>query len=791
MVYNRRRALIAGTTVAILALGSAVLIGIQRRARAEALVEHTHLVVRTAEQAFAALISAETGQRGYLLTGHDPYLAPYRAGLVAYDSAARRLRRLTVDNESQQRRLDTLEERVVRRREVLTKTLEVRRTQGAEAAIALFETGQGKVLMDSVRRIAADVGRAELRLLDERRDLAVREERALYLVAALGMLAGVGLVLLQGSLLSRAVTLQETLSTELADRARTLEETAAELEMSNEELQSSNEQLQAALEELQTTTEELEGTNQDVAQANQRLEDNRMELERSNLELAVAVTRFRTLVESLPAPLFLCSPTGETTYVNPAWTSLTGVSAVSALARGWLATVHPDEQQRVAEAVAETLNNGRRIEIGYRHLRPDGGVRHVRTILEPVRSRSGETTDILGMGQDLTERLEHEEQLRHSQRMQAVGRLAGGMAHELNNMLTASIGFSVFALKRLPSSHPAAPEIAESLKAQERAARITSQVLSFSRRQMLAPTRFDVRDALADLEPLLRQSLEPAQNLRLDPGAEPAVVHVDRTRLDQAIINLTLNARDAMSAHGTLQISLRRTSVAAGQLVGPEGERINPGSYLVISLTDNGEGMDRETRRRALEPFFTTKPVGQGTGLGLSMAYGFVRQSGGTLSIESGLGAGSTVRLYLPLVDVAAPAAGAPAVPERQIVALREPVLVVDDEPSVRGTMRRALEDQGYQVLEASSGADALTCLETTNGIRLVVCDLVMPQMSGEALGKAIVERWPELGVLYVSGFPGADGVEEGMMPAGAPFLKKPFSPQELAARVREMLDRA
>lgn len=769
MVFPRRRALVLGTAAAILMLGAVVAVGILRRAAAERLVEHTYGVMRAADRAFIGLVSAETGQRGYILTGLDAYLEPYHAGLRTYDSVAAELRRLTLDNPEQQHRLDTLENWVSRRRHVLDSTLQIRRTKGLEAATTLLQTNRGKAMMDSVRRVAAEIGRAEMALLAERQAVETRRAWLVYLLTGLATAGGVGLVLVQGGLLSRALGAQEILSAELSDRAKTLEETAAELEMSNEELQSSNEQLQATLEELQTTTEELETTNTD---------------------LSLAIVRFRTLVESLPAPLFVCRPTGETTYLNPAWIALTGVPADQALKNGWTATVHPDDRGRIAEAWQSALH-GQRAELHYRHTRSDGSVRHVRTVLEPVRDDRGVLSDILGMGIDLTERLEHEEQLRHAQRMQAVGRLAGGMAHELNNMLTASIGFSFYALRRLPADHPAAPDISESLKAQERAARITSQVLSFSRRQMLAPVRFEVNGALEDLVPLLRQSLEPGQTLRMELGQMPAVVHLDRTRLDQAIINLTLNARDAMSASGKLRVQTRLVNVAAGELAGPEGERIHAGTYLLIALTDDGLGMDPETRRRALEPFFTTKPVGQGTGLGLSMAYGFVRQSGGTLSIESELGRGTTIRLYLP--TVAAMVLERPVIRDGAGLASqrREHVLIVEDEPSVRGTMRRALEDQGYRVLEASTGAEALDRLAAADGnVRLVVCDLVMPQMSGETLGKAIGVRWPALRVLYVSGFPGADG-EEGMMPAGAPFLKKPFSPEELAVRVREELERA
>ena len=625
MAPSRRQALILGTAAAILTLGGIVILSIWRRVVAQEWIEHTHAVLRTAEQAVAGLVTAETGQRGYLLTGLDTYLTPYRDGLRAYDSAIRDLRQLTVDDPDQQHRLEVLDSLAGRRREVLSRTLDIRRSQGLEPALDLFKSGRGRELMDSVRRAATDLELSERALLSERQELERRRERGVFLLAGLSTIAGVALVLMQGGLLARALGAQEELGAELADRARLLEETATELEVSNDELQASNEQLQATLEELQTTTEELESSNQTMVL--------------TNAELALAVGRFRTLVESLPAPLLVCRPTGETTYVNPAWTALTGVEAAEALQYGWAATVHPEERRRVEEAWRAALNGGQ-VEAHYRHVRPDGGIRHVRTTFEQFRGEAGAATDVLGMGVDLTERLEHEEQLRHAQRMQAVGRLAGGMAHELNNMLTASIGFSIYALRRLAPEDPAAPDISESLKAQERAARITSQVLSFSRRQMLAPSRFPIGDVLIDLEPLLKQSLEPAQTLRVENALDSVAVDVDRTRLDQAIINLALNARDAMSDAGTLTVSSRRVKLGPGELTGPEGERVNPGEYVVITLTDDRLGMAPEVRRRALEPFFTTKPIGQGTGLGLSMAYGFARQSGGTLAIESTPGEG-------------------------------------------------------------------------------------------------------------------------------------------------------
>jgi two-component system cell cycle sensor histidine kinase/response regulator CckA len=720
------------------------------------------------------LLNAETGQRGYLLTGRDSYLEPYRDGLRQYDEAMKRLQQLVADNPVQVSRVDTLGMWAARRRDLLAENIRLRQVDGLDAAVARVSTGQGKAYMDSVRRVANDVQRTEDGLLVERQAIDASRWRLTLIVAIVGTLVAVGLVVILGGILSGATARSEELSAALSDRARQLEESAGELEMVNEELHSTNEQLHQTVEEFQVTTEELASSND--------------ELIHSNDELTRSEERFRALAEGLPVSLFLCDPGGKTIYVNPAWTALTGVPATLALEAGWAATIHPDDRARVAQDWAGALL-GRRVEMHFRYIRPDGSVRHVRTNSRLIGAPGGSFTSVVGAGLDLTERFEAEEQLRHVQRMQAVGRLAGGMAHELNNMLTASIGFSVYALRTLTTDHPAVGDIEQSLKAQERAARITSQVLSFSRRQMLDPSRFEISQALLEVEPLLRQSLSPGQRLRVEAAPNSGAVFADRTRLDQALLNVVLNARDAMPEGGTLTVSVRRTVVEAGALTGPEGERVQSGDYLVITCADNGTGMGAETRRRAIEPFFTTKPQGEGTGLGLSMTYGFARQSGGTLTIESEAGRGTAVALYLPLARVDIEEAAAPA-PRRIMSASGEHILIVDDEPSLRGIMRRTLEEQGYGVIEAADGSEALVRLgERAGSVHLVVCDLVMPGMSGQVLGTTIRERWPALPVLYVSGFPDADKADSGMIPPDARFLRKPFDPDALAASVREVLD--
>jgi len=905
--FPQRRLLIVATALAILLVGGAVVIASVARVTAQRWVEHTFVVLRSADEFEGGLINAETGQRGFLLTGNEAYLEPYAAGVRQNAGALDRLQGLVADNPRQQQRVDSLRALAASKLLELDSTIKVRRSHGPGAAITLVESGRGRELMDSIRSVTRRLRNTESTLLAERQAHASALARLVLLIAGLGTLAGVVLTMLQGSLLSRSVAVQEALSEELADRARALEDTAGELEMSNEELQATNEQLQHTIEQLQTTTEELESTNDELHRSRTDLETRQLELARSEARFRSLVTasaqavwwtdrqgrvvgplpewealvglrtadvqgtgwlqaihpedlegtsaawqealetkrpyevthrvrrrdgqyrymtaravpvhggdghvlewigahidvteqeqalaalrqseeQFRTLAEHLPVSLFMCHADGSTEYVNPAWTALTGVSRDYAVTEGWTANVHPADRPRVLDRWTSALS-GEAVELHFRYVRPDGTSRYVRLTSHAVRNAAGRVIAVLGTGVDLTERLEQEEQLRHAQRMQAVGRLAGGMAHELNNMLTASIGFGVYALRKLPVDHEAVREIAESLKAQERAARITSQVLSFSRRQMLAPTRFELKDAMEELVPLLQQSLEPGQTLQLILSDELGPVHVDRTRLDQAVLNLALNARDAMPDGGTLTVRARRAVIRAGGVAGPEGERLRPGPYLVILMEDTGTGMDADTRRRALEPFFTTKAVGQGTGLGLSMAYGFARQSEGTLVIESEPGHGTVVSLFLPVAPPDPSQDGQSAAAPRPEKPSGEHILIVEDEPSVRSAMRRALEEEGYEVIEAASGAEALVRLaEVPGGVHLVVCDLIMPEMSGGVLGTTIRDRWPALPVLYVSGFPGADG-DESMMPSGAPFLKKPFSPEALTARVRSVLD--
>jgi nitrogen-specific signal transduction histidine kinase/ActR/RegA family two-component response regulator len=383
-----------------------------------------------------------------------------------------------------------------------------------------------------------------------------------------------------------------------------------------------------------------------------------------------------------------------------------------------------------------------------------------------------------------------EEQLRQAQKLEAVGQLAGGVAHEVNNMMAAVIGFGEFVLKRLGPEHPSTPDVTEMVRAANRAAGVTRQLLAFSRRQLMQREVLDLNVVVQELTSLLGRLLGADKQLVLSLAPAVAPVLADRGQLEQVLVNLALNARDAMRPGGTLRIATGETTLGP-ELARERGVAVRPGRYAEVTLIDDGSGMSEATRQRAFEPFFTTKTVGQGTGLGLSTVFGIVKQSGGYVWLDSALGRGTTVIVHLPVSRRAGGSGADLAAATPAAASGRETVLVVEDEGLVRHMVARALEEHGYTVLEAEHGRDALDVLAGAgSGVDVVLTDLVMPELNGNELAQRLREERPELPVLYMSGYTDADVVERGLLDAAAPFIQKPFTPDELALRIRELLDR-
>jgi two-component system cell cycle sensor histidine kinase/response regulator CckA len=395
-----------------------------------------------------------------------------------------------------------------------------------------------------------------------------------------------------------------------------------------------------------------------------------------------------------------------------------------------------------------------------------------------------------------------EHQLRHSQKMEAVGRLAGGIAHDFNNLLTVIRINTDLLLDALAENDPRREGVSEVRRAAERAASLTTQMLAFSRKQVMQPRELDLNVVVHETQKMLRRVIGEHISLVTEPGADPGLVRADPGQLEQVLLNLALNSRDAMPDGGTLRI--RTMAVTVGDRPGSENREwsvdMRPGPYVVLEVTDTGFGMDAETQAQVFEPFFTTKPIGQGTGLGLSMVYGIVKQSGGFIQVTSEPGVGTTFLIAFPrLGGVAAVSAPVPAVqpavaPAAATTAAsrNEAVLLVEDEDTVRLLARRILERQGYSVLTARNGLDALDVLERHGApIDLLVTDVVMPGMNGRELAERLVARQPELRVLYLSGYMDDEVVRRGLTDTRRAFLQKPFTADLLARAVHEVLSRA
>jgi two-component system, cell cycle sensor histidine kinase and response regulator CckA len=388
---------------------------------------------------------------------------------------------------------------------------------------------------------------------------------------------------------------------------------------------------------------------------------------------------------------------------------------------------------------------------------------------------------------DITERKTLEDQFRQSQKMEAIGRLAGGIAHDFNNLLTAIIGYSEILLAQFKQASPSYEHIEEIHKAGSRAANLTSQLLAFSRKQLLQPKRLDLNVVIADMEKLLSRLIGEDIDLIAVPAIDLGQVMADRGQIEQVIMNLAVNARDAMPAGGKLTLETQNVTLSEDYVHTHPG--VEPGRYVMLALNDTGIGMDARTLGLIFEPFFTTKEAGKGTGLGLSTVYGIIKQSGGHIAVYSEKGHGTSFRIYLPRIDAAS--AIAETSPETvQVASGSETILVVEDDRAVRMLSRRVLEQAGYRVREATNGPEALRLYGSIEeGIDLLLTDVVMPEMNGRELAQRLWERNPQLKVLFMTGYTTNAIIHHEMLEQGVAILQKPFTPGVLTTRVREVLD--
>ena len=516
----------------------------------------------------------------------------------------------------------------------------------------------------------------------------------------------------------------------------------------------------------------------------------RRSVRRATQSLRESEERFRVLSEQSPLGMSLIDRQGRYEYVNPAFVSIFGYT-VNEVPTGadWFRAAFPDPDLRteVIRAWKEDLARS-----GMGEARPrsfdvtckDGTKKSI--LFRPVSLSSDRQFVIY---EDVTRQRELQAQLQQAMKMEAVGRLAGGVAHDFNNLLTVIIGNVSLALGKVQQSTPVAGMLSEVNKAAERAARLTAQLLAFSRKQIIEPKVLNLNDLIADLNAMLVRLIREDIKIRILPGNDLGVVKVDAGQFQQVLVNLVVNARDAMPGGGKIVIETSNAELDDDYC--SRRPYVKPGRFVMVAVSDTGHGMSKEVKAQIFEPFFTTKAKGAGTGLGLATTYGAVKQAGGSIEVYSEVGVGTTVKIYLPRVEGEASKFASDDQP-RKPQGGTETILLVEDEDIIRKLCVRILDELGYKVLQAGDG-DAAIAMARGYGERidLLLTDVVMPGMSGRGLANRLTHIHPETRVLFTSGYTDNAIVHHGVLDEGVSFIGKPYTPSALAWKVREVLDKA
>jgi PAS domain S-box-containing protein len=453
----------------------------------------------------------------------------------------------------------------------------------------------------------------------------------------------------------------------------------------------------------------------------------------------------------------------------------------------FVALIHPDDRTSVLETVGKAVKAGSDFSVQHRAIRPDGTTRWLSGSGRVQLGEDGEPVRAVGISLDITDRRRLEEQYQQSQKMEAVGRLAGGVAHDFNNLLMVITGYSDLLLQGLMTGDSRRDDLEQIRKAADAAASLTRQLLTFSRQQVIKPVKVVVEAVVAASTKMLQRLIGEDIDLVTRLSDATATVLIDPGQLEQVIMNLTVNARDAMPTGGKVTIETSRVELT-DEDVRTHG-MASAGRFAMLAVSDTGVGIDEKTRARIFEPFFTTKEQGKGTGLGLATVYGIVKQSGGFIWVYSEPGHGATFKIYLPIVD---DASVSPTGNGNGVITPygTETILLVEDSEGVRDIARRVLERQGYNVIEAPSPTAALNMARSFDGtIDLLLTDVIMPEMSGRVLAETFARDRPETKLLFMSGYTDDAVVRHGVLSADTEFLQKPFSPHALASRVRDVLD--
>jgi two-component system cell cycle sensor histidine kinase/response regulator CckA len=496
---------------------------------------------------------------------------------------------------------------------------------------------------------------------------------------------------------------------------------------------------------------------------------------------------FKLVSENAADMVAVVNVDGTRAYNSPSYQRLLGYSPEELQRTSAFEQIHPDDRSKVVEAAEEAKRSGRGRRVEYRMRHKDGNWVTLESTASVVRNSSGQIEKLVIVNRDITERKQLEEQLRLSQKIEAIGRLSGGIAHDFNNLLGVIIGYTEALQKRMRPEDPFREAIDEIQRAGKRAASLTQQLLAFSRKQVLEPRILDLNASVGEVEKMLGRLIGEHIDLALVLSKSIGMVKADPTQIEQVVLNLAVNARDAMPQGGKLSIETANVEMDEASATRPR--YFVPGSYVLLKVTDTGCGMSPDVRAHVFEPFFTTKEKGKGTGLGLATVYGVIKQSGGYVLVESELGKGTTFEVYLPRVAAAPELTKVPRPSAKLIKKHQAAVLLVEDESSLRNLTRNVLQERGYTVYEAADAFQALDIAKQSGiGIDLLLTDVIMPGMSGRALADALSNSRPETRVLYMSGYTDGEIATQGVLDAETSILRKPFTQDELIRRVEEVL---
>jgi PAS domain S-box-containing protein len=506
--------------------------------------------------------------------------------------------------------------------------------------------------------------------------------------------------------------------------------------------------------------------------------------------------RLAAIVESSDDAIIGKSLDGTITTWNPGAQRLFGYSAAEAIGKSISILLPPDRPSELSDILKRIARGESVSHFETIRMRKDGSLVEVSVTVSPIKSASGQVVGASAIKRDLTEKRRNEallrkteEQLRQAQKMEAIGKLAGGVAHDFNNLLSVILSYSHMLAQDMTASDPRRADLEEIEAAGKRAVDLTRQLLAFGRQQILQPKVVDLNDIVARMEKMLRRLIGEDVELTVLSAAKLGKVQVDPGQIEQIIMNLVVNSRDAMPQGG--KMTVETANVQLDERYAAEHVGVTPGPHVMLAVTDTGTGMDKATVARMFEPFFTTKEKGKGTGLGLATVFGIVQQSAGSVWVYSEPGRGTTFKIYFPRTEQTAPIEPSGSEPPPPS-ALRgtETILLVEDEESVRVLIRAILRRFGYHVLEAQSGGDALLiCEQHTAAIHLMLTDVVMPRMSGRQLAERLHSLRPDMRVLFMSGYTDNSIVHHGVLDSGVAFLQKPVTPETLTRKVREVLD--